>query len=46
MSEKKHKHGEMDITDQKESFARFISFGLYLCYAVTGALVFLALFNS
>ncbi len=46
MSEEKHTHGEMDITDQKESFSRFISFGLYLCYAVIGALVFLALFNS
>tara|TARA_B100000029_G_scaffold275572_1_gene270266 strand:- start:801 stop:941 length:141 start_codon:yes stop_codon:yes gene_type:complete len=46
MSDKKHQHGEMDISDQKEAFSRFISFGLYLCYAVLGALVFLALFNS
>tara|TARA_X000000368_G_scaffold399153_1_gene369873 strand:- start:1447 stop:1587 length:141 start_codon:yes stop_codon:yes gene_type:complete len=46
MAEKKHKHGEMDISTQKEAFSRFISFGLYLSYAVIGALVFLALFNS
>ena len=46
MEKKKHQHGEMDISTQKEAFSRFISFGLYLSYAVIGALVFLALFNS
>ena len=46
MSEKKHQHGMMDITEQKESFNRFIKFGLYLSYTAIGALIFLALFNS
>tara|TARA_A100001011_G_C14096351_1_gene750790 strand:+ start:164 stop:301 length:138 start_codon:yes stop_codon:yes gene_type:complete len=42
----KHKHGEMNIKDQKETFRRFISFGLYLFYASIAAIVFLAIFNS
>ena len=46
MSEKEHEHGKMDISDQKEAFSRFISFGLYVCYAVIAALIFLAVFNS
>tara|TARA_E500000178_G_C16311979_1_gene440944 strand:+ start:356 stop:496 length:141 start_codon:yes stop_codon:yes gene_type:complete len=46
MSEKKHQHGEMDITEQKEAFNRFIKLGLYVSYASIGALVFLAIFNS
>tara|TARA_S200000501_G_C20608230_1_gene649056 strand:+ start:353 stop:493 length:141 start_codon:yes stop_codon:yes gene_type:complete len=46
MSKKKHQHGEMDITEQKEAFNRFIKLGLYVSYAAIGALVFLAIFNS
>ena len=46
MSESNHEHGKMDITDQKETFRRFISFGLYLFYASIAAIIFLAIFNS
>jgi|ETNmetMinimDraft_21_1059911.scaffolds.fasta_scaffold734579_1 hypothetical protein len=46
MADIKHEHGKMDISSQKEAFSRFINFGLYVCYAVIAALIFLALFNS
>ncbi len=46
MSDFKHEHGKMDISDQKETFRRFISFGLYLFYASIAAIIFLAVFNS
>ena len=46
MSDTKHEHGKMDITDQKETFRRFISFGLYLSCASLAAIGFLAIFNS
>ncbi len=46
MSNTKHEHGKMDITDQQQTFRRFISFGLYLFYASIAAIVFLAIFNS
>ena len=46
MSDSNHEHGKMDIKDQKETFRRFISFGLYLLYASIAAIIFLAIFNS
>ena len=46
MSDTKHQHGKMDISDQQETFKRFISFGLYLFYASLAAIIFLAIFNS
>ncbi|MFL2812476.1 MAG: aa3-type cytochrome c oxidase subunit IV [Paracoccaceae bacterium] len=46
MSDIKHEHGKMDISDQQETFRRFISFGLYLFYASLSAIIFLAIFNS
>ncbi|MEM9049479.1 MAG: aa3-type cytochrome c oxidase subunit IV [Pseudomonadota bacterium] len=41
-----HKHGEMDITDQKRAFEGFLKAGVYLGIAVVIALLFLALINS
>ncbi|MFL2803262.1 MAG: aa3-type cytochrome c oxidase subunit IV [Paracoccaceae bacterium] len=46
MSNIKHENGKMNITDQKETFRRFISFGIYLFYASISAIIFLAIFNS
>ena len=46
MANIKHEHGKMDVTDQKETFRRFISFGMYLFYASISAIIFLAIFNS
>lgn len=41
-----HKHGEMDIEVQKETFDGFIKFTTYSVYAIIAALIFLALVNS
>lgn len=41
-----HKHGEMDITEQKKVYSGFIKFGIYVGLFSVFVLVFLALFNS
>jgi hypothetical protein len=41
-----HKHGEMDITEQKRTFGGFISGGIYLAIFSIGVLLFMALVNS
>ena len=46
MSDTRHEHGKMNIKDQKETFRRFVSFGLYLSCVSLAAIVFLAIFNS
>ena len=38
-----YKHGEMDITTQKETFSRFISVGVWSCVVIAIALLFLAI---
>lgn len=41
-----HEHGEMDVADQRKTFAGFIKFWMYLAGVTIGILIFLALFNS
>jgi hypothetical protein len=41
-----HKHGTMDITEQKRTFEGFIKFWIYLAATVIAILIFLAIFNS
>lgn len=41
-----HKHGEMDITEQKRMFGAFIRFWVLVFGASAGVLIFLAIFNS
>jgi hypothetical protein len=41
-----HKHGEMDIEVQKETFDGFIKFSTYVVYVVIAILIFMALVNS
>lgn len=41
-----HKHGEMDITEQKETFAGFVRVSAWVVYISIAALIFMAIFNS
>lgn len=41
-----HKHGEMDITEQKRTFEGFMRFWVYLFGFSAFVLIFLALFNT
>ncbi|WP_420568357.1 aa3-type cytochrome c oxidase subunit IV [Thalassovita sp.] len=41
-----HKHGEMDIEVQKETFDGFIKFTTYSVYVIIAVLIFMALVNS
>lgn len=40
-----YKHGEMDISAQKETFERFIRFGIWACVAIAVALIVVAIFG-
>jgi hypothetical protein len=44
--ETEHKHGHMDINDQKRTFEGFIKFWIYLSGAVIAILIFLAIFAA
>ncbi len=41
-----HKHGEMDVTEQKRTFEGFMKFWVIVFSASIGILIFLAIFNS
>jgi hypothetical protein len=41
-----HKHGEMDISEQKRIYSGFIKFGVYVGMFSVFVLLFLAIFNS
>ncbi|MDF1855332.1 aa3-type cytochrome c oxidase subunit IV [Pseudooceanicola sp.] len=41
-----HKHGEMDITDQEQTFAGFIKAAIWVVGISIFVLIFLAVFNS
>ncbi len=41
-----YKHGSMDITEQKKTFALFIKGCIWLSGISAGVLIFLAIFNS
>lgn len=41
-----HKHGEMDITEQKRTFEGFLRFFVFLFGISALILIFLALFNT
>ena len=42
----KHKHGEMDITEQEKTFNGFTRFAVWTVVIVLAILVFLALANA
>ncbi len=41
-----HKHGEMDIKVQEETFAGFISFTIKTCVAILVAVIILAIVGA
>lgn len=41
-----HKHGEMDISVQEDTYGGFIKFGIWSIVAVIGILIFMAVFAS
>lgn len=42
----KHKHGDMDITEQEKTFNGFVRFAVWTVVIVLAILVFLALANA
>lgn len=42
----KHKHGEMDISEQEKTFGGFIRFAVWTVVIVVAILIFLALANA
>ena len=46
MSEEKHEHGKMDISEQERTFEGFIKGWIWLFGVAAAALIFLALVNS
>ncbi|MDB6176732.1 aa3-type cytochrome c oxidase subunit IV [Paracoccus sp. Z330] len=41
-----HKQGEMDITEQRKTFAGFIRMAIWVCVVSIAVLIFMALSNS
>jgi hypothetical protein len=41
-----HKHGEMDITEQKKTFEGFVGFATWAVIIVLAVLIFMALVNG
>ena len=44
MAENKHKHGEMDITEQEKTFAGFMRMSVNVAIVAIAIVVFLAIF--
>lgn len=44
MAENKHKHGEMDITEQEKTFAGFMRMSVNVGLVAIGIVIFLAIF--
>ena len=44
MADNKHKHGEMDITEQEKTFAGFMRMSVNVGIVAIGIVIFLAIF--
>ena len=42
----KHKHGEMDVTEQERTFNGFLRFAVWTAVICIGLLIFVALLNA
>ncbi|MBK5928933.1 aa3-type cytochrome c oxidase subunit IV [Rhodobaculum claviforme] len=42
----KHKHGEMDVTEQEKTFGGFLKFAAWTAAICVGLLIFVALLNA